>query len=103
MSNIQTNTIKEWIYSKGEDYINPNEIIKYSEFIGNNIELNDDGNFTFIKQLNYAKMILKKNLHKLLINEFKENEQPSFQNYQFSIREPIYFTPAIPDMTLLFL
>ena len=32
--------------SKGTDYVNANEIIKYSEFIDNDIELNEDGNLS---------------------------------------------------------
>ena len=32
---------------KGLDYINANEIIKYSEFVDNDIELNEDGNISF--------------------------------------------------------
>ena len=57
------------------DYINVNEIIKYSEFIGNNLELNEDGNLTFSQILKLCDDDNKKRiLHKLLINEFKENE-----------------------------
>ena len=33
--------------SNGIDYVNANEIIKYSEFIDNDVELNEDGNLTF--------------------------------------------------------
>ena len=32
--------------SNGIDYVNANEIIKYSEFIDNDVELNEDGNLT---------------------------------------------------------
>ncbi|MBO6970363.1 MAG: RNB domain-containing ribonuclease [Prochlorococcus marinus CUG1431] len=61
--------------SKDLDYINVNEIIKYSEFIGNNLELNEDGNLTFSQILKLCDDDNKKRiLHKLLINEFKENE-----------------------------
>ena len=57
------------------DYINVNEIIKYSEFIGNDIELNEDGNLTFSQIIKLCDDNSKKRiLHKLLINEFKENE-----------------------------
>ena len=34
-------------YFKELDYINVNEIIKYSEFVGNDIELDEDGNLKF--------------------------------------------------------
>ena len=61
--------------SKGLDYINANEVIKYSEFIDNDIELNEDGNLTFSQLLKLCGDDNKKRiLHKLLINEFKENE-----------------------------
>jgi len=61
--------------SKGLDYINANEIIKYSEFIDNDIELNEDGNLLFSQVINMCGDDNKKRiLHKLLINEFKENE-----------------------------
>ncbi|MBO6978673.1 MAG: S1 RNA-binding domain-containing protein [Prochlorococcus marinus XMU1428] len=61
--------------SKGLDYINANEIIKYSEFIDNDIELNEDGNLSFSKIINLCENDNKKRiLHKLLINEFKANE-----------------------------
>jgi ribonuclease R len=38
--------------SKGIDYINTNEIIKYSEFVDNDIELNEDGNLSFSQVIN---------------------------------------------------
>ena len=61
--------------SKNIDYINANELIKYSEFIDNDIELNEDGNLSFSKIINLCGDDNKKRiLHKLLINEFKENE-----------------------------
>ena len=60
---------------KGIDYINANEIIKYSEFIENDIELNEDGNLSFNQVIKLCNDNNKKRiLHKLLINEFKENE-----------------------------
>jgi len=60
---------------KGLDYINANEIIKYSEFVDNNIELNEDGNLSFNQLIKLCCDDNKKRiLHKLLINEFKENE-----------------------------
>ncbi len=60
---------------KGLDYINANEIIKYSEFIGNDIQLNEDGNLSFSQIIKLCDDDNKKRiLHKLLINEFKESE-----------------------------
>jgi len=61
--------------SNGVDYVNANEIIKYSEFIDNDIELNEDGNLTFSQVIKLCGDDNKKRiLHKLLINEFKDNE-----------------------------
>ena len=62
--------------SNGLDYINANEIIKYSEFVDNDIELNEDGNLSFsqIIKLCDDDDNKKRILHKLLINEFKEND-----------------------------
>ena len=62
-------------FSKGLDYINANEIIKYSELIDNDLELNEDGNLSFSQVINFCGDDNKKRiLHKLLVNEFKENE-----------------------------
>jgi ribonuclease R len=61
--------------SNGIDYVNANEIIKYSEFIDNDVELNEDGNLTFSQVIKLCDVDNKKRiLHKLLINEFKDNE-----------------------------
>ena len=61
--------------SNGIDYVNANEIIKYSEFIDNDVELNEDGNLTFSQVIKLCDDDNKKRiLHKLLINEFKDNE-----------------------------
>ena len=59
---------------KGLDHINVNEMIKYSEFLDNNIELNEDGNLTFSQIIKFCDDDKKRILYKLLINEFKENE-----------------------------
>ncbi len=60
---------------KGLDYVNTNEIIKFSEFLDNNIELNEDGNFLFNQLIKICEGDDRKRiLHKLLINEFKENK-----------------------------
>ena len=62
-------------FSKGLDNINANEIIKYSEFFDNEIELNEDGNLPFSKVVKICRDENKKRLlDKLLINEIKENE-----------------------------
>jgi len=61
--------------TKGIDYINANEIIKYSEFFDNEIELNEDGNLLLGQLIKSCDDDNKKRiLHKLLINEFKDNE-----------------------------
>jgi len=61
--------------SKDIENINANEIIKYSEFIDNDIELNEDGNLSFSQVLKLCGDENKKRiLNKLLINEFMENE-----------------------------
>ncbi len=80
--------------SKGLDYINANEIIKYSEFI-DEIELNEDGNLTFNQIIKLCGDDNKKRiLHKLLTNEFKENEvvliSKSSENYE---SEKLFISP----------
>ncbi len=61
--------------SNGIDFVNANEIIKYSEFIDNDIELNEDGNLTLSQVIKLCGDDNKKRIfHKLLINEFKDNE-----------------------------
>ena len=49
-------------------------MIKYSEFLGNDLELNEDGNLTLSQIIKFCDDDKKRILHKLLINEFKENE-----------------------------
>ena len=49
-------------------------MIKYSEFLGNDIELNEDGNLTFSQIIKFCDDDKKRILHKLLINEVNENE-----------------------------
>ena len=46
--------------SKGLDHINANEIIKYSEFIDNDIELNEDGNLSFSQVIKLCDDEIKK-------------------------------------------
>ena len=81
--------------SKGLDYINANEIIKYSEFINNDIELDEDGNLFFSQVINLCGDDNKKRiLHKLLINEFKENELRLIsKNSEDDESEKIFISP----------
>ncbi len=67
--------------SKGLDYINANEIIKYSEFIDKDIELDENGNLSFSQVIKLCVDDNKKRiLNNLLINEFKENEVSLISN-----------------------
>ena len=81
--------------SKGLDSINANEIIKYSEFVGNNIELNEDGNLSFSQIIKLCDDDNKKRiLHKLLIKEFKENEINLIsKNSKNEESEKLFITP----------
>ena len=81
--------------SKGIDYINANEIIKYSEFIDNDLQLNEDGNLSFSQVIKLCDDDDKKRiLHKLLINEFKENEIClNSKNIDNNESEKIFFSP----------
>ena len=57
------------------DYINVSEIIKNSELIDNDIELNDNGTLSFRELVDLCSDDNKKRiLHKLLFNVLKENE-----------------------------
>ena len=61
--------------SKELDNTNLSEIIKYSELVGNNLELNDDGNLTFRQILDLCIDEDKKRvLNKLFINSLIDNE-----------------------------
>ena len=61
--------------SKQLDNINLSEIIKYSDLVENNLELNDDGNLTFRQILDLCKDEDKKRvLNKLFINSLIDNE-----------------------------
>ena len=56
-------------------YVNLSEIIKYSELVDSNLELNEDGNLTIKQIIELCSNEDKKRiLHKLLINSIKENE-----------------------------
>ncbi|KGF97665.1 3'-to-5' exoribonuclease RNase R [Prochlorococcus marinus str. MIT 9201] len=80
---------------KGIDYINANEIIKYSEFVDNDIQLNEDGNLSFSQVIKLCSDDNKKRiLHKLLINEFKENQVSLFsENTNNDESENIFISP----------
>ena len=81
--------------SKGLDYVNANEMIKYSEFIDNDIELNEDGNLSFNNVIKLCGDDNKKRiLHKLLINEFKDNEVSLIiKNEDNDESEKLFFSP----------
>jgi len=81
--------------SRGTDYINANEIIKYSEFIDNDLELNEDGNLTFSQAIKLCEDDNKKRiLHKLLINEIKETEISLIsKNIDHDESEKIFISP----------
>ncbi|MBO8204550.1 S1 RNA-binding domain-containing protein [Prochlorococcus marinus] len=82
-------------FSKGLEYINANEIIKYSEFIDNDIELNEDGNLSFSQVIRLCEDDNRKRiLHKLLINEFKGNEiSLSSKNAENDEQEYLFISP----------
>jgi len=85
--------------SKGIDYVDANEIIKYSEIIDNEIELDEDGNLSFSQVIKLCSNDNKKRiLHKLLINEFKDNEiRLISKNPDNSESEKLFISPwAIP-------
>ncbi|MBO6960695.1 MAG: RNB domain-containing ribonuclease [Prochlorococcus marinus CUG1438] len=83
--------------SKELDYINANEIIKYSEFLGNDIELNEDGNLSLSQIIKLCDDDEKKRtLHKLLINEFKENEVSLiYKNPDIEELDQLFITPWV--------
>ena len=80
--------------SKGLDYINANEIIKYSEFIDKDIELNEDGNLSFNQVIKLCEDDNKKRvLHRLLTNEFKENEISLISKNDNDELEKLFISP----------
>ena len=81
--------------SRGLDYINVNEIIKYSDFMGINIQLNEDGNVTFGQIINLCDDENKKRIiNKLLNNEFKENKVSLIsKNSENDELEKIFISP----------
>ena len=81
--------------SKGLDYINANEFIKYLEFVDNDIELNEDGNLSFSQLINLCQNDNKKRiLHKLLMNEFKGNQVSLFsKNADIDESENLFISP----------
>ncbi len=82
-------------FSNGLDYINANEILKYSEFINDDLELNEDGNLSFSQIIKLCGDENKKRiLHKLLINEFKENELSlNYKNQDHEESDKLFITP----------
>jgi len=62
-------------FSDNLDYLNVNELIKNSQLIDNNIELDDEGNITLVSLSNHCKDDYKKRiLYKYLINNLKINK-----------------------------
>ncbi len=60
---------------KNLDYINVSEIIKYSELLESNFDLNEDGNLTLKQVVDLCNDDKKKKiLHKILLNVLRENE-----------------------------
>ena len=62
-------------FSDNLDYLNVNELIKHSQLIDNNFELDEDGNITLESLFNHCKDEHKKRiLNKYLINNLKTNK-----------------------------
>ena len=62
-------------FSDNLEYLNMNELIKHSQLIDNNFELDEDGNITLESLFNYCKDENKKRiLNKYLINNLKINK-----------------------------
>ena len=62
-------------YSDNLDYLNVNELIKHSQLIDNNFELDEEGNITLETLFNHCKDEYKKRiLNKYLINNLKTNK-----------------------------
>ncbi len=62
-------------YSDNLDYLNVNELIKHSQLIDNNFELDEEGNITLETLFNHCKDEDKKRiLNKYLINNLKTNK-----------------------------
>ena len=99
----QCNLKSAGYYLNGLDYINANEIIKYSEFLDNHMELNEDGNLSFSQIINSCGDDNKKRiLYKLLINEFKENQiSLNYKNEDSNESEILFISPwTIPGYDL---
>ena len=81
--------------SQNLDYINLSEIIKYSELVDSNIELNEEGNLTFKQIVESCIDDNKKRiLNKLLINLFRDNEVTLISNYSvINDSDQIYISP----------
>ena len=62
-------------FSDNLDYLNVNELIKHSQLIDNNFELDEEGNITLESLFNHCKDEYKKRiLNKYLINNLKTNK-----------------------------
>ena len=85
------------------DYINVNEIIKYSDLVDRNIMLNEHGNSTFKQVLELCEDDNKKRiLHKLLINTIKENEVKLISKDSDISESKIYHSPwTLPSYDLI--
>jgi len=70
-------------FSDNLDYLNVNELIKHSQIIDNNFELDEEGNITFKSLFNHCKDENKKRiLNKYLINNLNTNKALFFQSQE---------------------
>ncbi len=70
-------------FSDNLDYLNVNEIIKHSQLIGNNFELDEEGNITLESLFKHCKDEFKKRiLNKYLINNLKTNKAIGSQSQE---------------------
>ena len=71
-------------FSDNLDYLNVNELIKHSQLIDNNVELDNEGNITLESLFNHCKNEYKKRiLNKYLINNLKTNQAIVYQSQEF--------------------
>ena len=81
-------------FSDNLDYLNVNELIKHSQLIDNNFELDEEGNITLETLFNHCKDEYKKRiLNKYLINNLKTNkalicEQKELENKYLFANSP---------------
>jgi len=70
-------------FSDNLDYLNVNELIKHSQLINNDFELDDEGNITLESLFNHCKDEYKKRiLNKYLINNIKINQAILYQSQE---------------------